>query len=379
VFTRFGSLLWVVWVCSPPMVRGVFVAGFVMVGVGAWAGFAEPKTIVLEGKGYSISERMKSHRVAGCSVVVVRDFKVKSVQNFGVTQVGRANLVVERTLFPAGQMSEPVAHALALKLVDDGVLALDEPVRNQLKRYTPPRLNTELTLRHLLLGRGGYSMPKFMGFEANQPVPNLADLVKNYRVESDPGAMWHRSPENVSVMQILMEDATGKPLQQLFAEVFGKGSSRYLAFPPNQGYTAFAQGHDAQGKPEPNGGRAYPELAASGLWTTAREFASILCQIMACAEGRSARPLRKSTAQFMFQPLETLDSRGEKRYEEAVSFGSDRLGGKKVYLRGGATRGYYCQSWLNPKRGHAILIFTNRQLAFDFANEVRDSLISHLD
>ncbi|MBS1721259.1 MAG: beta-lactamase family protein [Armatimonadetes bacterium] len=334
-----------------------------------------PITLKVDSKPATVESRMAFHHVPGCSVIEIRNFMVVRKLNFGRTAAFRPAQVTDDTLFPLGQLSQPIAHAMVLKAVENRTLDLDSPVRTKLKRYTPPKWGTELTLRHLLTGRGGYTMPKYMGFNPPETAPDLIAELQAEPVASDPGTKWHRSPVNVTVMQVLLEDVTGKKVQDLLPGVFGKGSAQYSANPPDRDFVRNVKGHDELGFPVPLGANTYPELAATGLWSTSGQFARFLIQLMKCQTGRATSPLRPETAALMFAPIETEDEDGKVSRNEAAAFGSMTMGDKKLMLRGGANEGYYCQTWFMPEQGNAVIVFTNRDLAWRFANEVRDAVV----
>ena len=63
---------------------------------------------------------------------------------------------------------------------------------------------------------------------------------------------------------------------------------------------------------------------------------------------------------------------------QAASFGFSTFNGTTWHYRGGNAQGYYCQSWLLPEKGAAIVVMTNRHLAWKLANEIRDALMPRL-
>ncbi|WP_395088724.1 hypothetical protein [Armatimonas sp.] len=39
-------------------------------------------------------------------------------------------------------------------------------------------------------------------------------------------------------------------------------------------------------------------------------------------------------------------------------------------------KGFYCQCWADPKTGDGLVVFTNRDLCWKFANELRDAWLA---
>ena len=335
-------------------------------------------SVNVDGKSVPLTERMAFHKVPGCSVALVKDFKVTWVKHFGDTGNDAKTPIDGGTLFPAGQMSEPVAHALALKLADAKIIDLDRDVNDYLTRWKTPKSGEPVTVRQLLQNRAGFTLQKYMGHDPTKPLSTLVETLADARLDFTPGTNWRRAAENANVLQLVLEDATKKPLSAILNEAFGNPQSLYMAFPPSESYTRFAKGFDEDGTPVAHGGRAYPELAAAGLWTSAAEYGDFLGALMACAAGKADKPWSRTSAKVAFESVVPVRQDGPDVQGEATSFGFAERDGKRYYFRGGNAQGYYCQGWLNPEKGSAIVVFTNRQLAWKLSNEIRDTLFPEL-
>ena len=335
-------------------------------------------SVDVDGRSVPLTERMAFHKVNGCSIALVKDFKVKWTKHFGDTGSEKKTPIDDNTLFPAGQMSEPVAHALALKLADDGTIDLDRDVNAYLTRWKTPKSDRPVTVRQLIQNRAGFTLPKYMGHDPETPLPSLPETLADARLDFVPGTSWRRAAENATVLQLVLEDATGKPISALLSSTFSAPQSLYQVFPPSESYTRFAKGFEEDGTPVPHGGRAYPELAAAGLWTNAAEYGDFLAALMSCAAGKSDKPWSQKSAKTAFEAVLPTHDTTQGPQGEGTSFGFAERDGKRYYFRGGSTQGYYCQAWLNPESGSAIVVLTNRQLAWQFANEIRETLFSEL-
>jgi len=314
-----------------------------------------------------VEERMAFHKVPGASVAVVKNFKLAWVEHFGKTGADKVMPINEKTLFPAGTLGGPVAATLALKLVQDGVLALDTDINTYLKRWKVPG-GQKVTLRDLLTQRSGFFYGKYLGYDPAKPIPTLLQVLQGtppaQTPPSVPGELrtFTLASENNVVLQQVLEDHTGKSVNTLLTETFGELQSLYQVFPPTESYIRLAQGHDEAGKPLPHGGRAYPELLASGLWTRAEEVAQFLAMHLAAAAGKGEGVLKAPFAKLLFEPVIPTNS---------LAFGIDK-DDPTHYFRGGNTAGYYCHADLWPTRGEAVVVFANRNLCWQFANELRD-------
>ena len=129
----------------------------------------------------SIAERLKFYRVPGVSVAVINRGKVDWARGYGRTSADGGTPVTTETLFQAASISKHVAAMVALHLVDEGKLALDEDVNLRLRSWKVPEnefTKTEkVTLRRLLNHSAGLTVHGFPGYEAGSPVPTLVQVL----------------------------------------------------------------------------------------------------------------------------------------------------------------------------------------------------------
>jgi CubicO group peptidase (beta-lactamase class C family) len=318
---------------------------------------------------------MRVHKVPAVAVALLRDFQVVAVRHLGVTEAGGKQTIDPSTLFPAGAMGGPVAATVALRLAAEGRLDLDRDVNSYLKTWKVPGGRT-VTVRDLLTHRSGFRIGKYEGYAPNAPVPTLDQVLRGQAPARSPAAVptggdaFALAGENYTVLQKVIEDVTGRPWAEvaqtsIAAPFGGQIRSRYAVLRPEAVGLRAALGHDDGGVILPDGGRAYPELAASGLWTNADEYADFLADVLRSASGKEGLLLPADSARLLLTPV------GE---NATVAFGSTEKGGTRYLFRGGNTAGYYCHLDADPGRGNAVVIFTNRNLCWQFTNEVRDAL-----
>ncbi len=152
----------------------------------------------------------------------------------------------EDTLFRIASVTKPMGGALTLSLVQDGALALDDPIARWLPEAASPRVlvspdapldrTTEvqlpITVRHLLtltcgwgavldetplqtamMERGVYPGPLTPQMTADEFVARVADLPLAFQ----PGEGWLYDT-GIDVLGVVLARATGKPLSDLLAE-----------------------------------------------------------------------------------------------------------------------------------------------------------------
>lgn len=102
-------------------------------------------------------DALKSWRVPGAAIAVIRDGEVIYLKGHGVRDVGGKELVTPDTIFPIASCTKGFTTAALAALVDDGKLGWDDPVRKHLSyfRLSDPLASREVTLRDLACHRTG--------------------------------------------------------------------------------------------------------------------------------------------------------------------------------------------------------------------------------
>jgi len=125
--------------------------------------------------------------------------------------------------FPIASASKWVAAALVLSVVDEGKLALDEPVGQRLPEFTGEA--GKITLRQLLSFTSGQGSIRDLFDIRQDPHITLAEAVVQIAarpLEDQPGAVFKYGSPALQVAGRLAEQATGKPWAALFDERIGK-------------------------------------------------------------------------------------------------------------------------------------------------------------
>ncbi|MFQ5446618.1 MAG: serine hydrolase domain-containing protein [Saprospiraceae bacterium] len=129
------------------------------------------------------------------------------------------------SLFELGDLTQVITAALVLQQVNEGILHLNTP----LNEYLPPGWQNKsahhLTIRNLLTHTSGLPrVPPGFGKKITgqqQPYAHYSkdDLLAFYRSFDfgEAGTKYHYSPVNFALLEIALENATGKPFGELLA------------------------------------------------------------------------------------------------------------------------------------------------------------------
>lgn len=265
----------------------------------------------------ALLERMKFYNVPGASIAVINDFRVEWAQEYGVREAGTQDPVTAETLFQACSISKAVTAVAALRLVQEGRLKLDEDVNESLVSWQIPPNGTwqpHVTLRQLLTHSAGFGHGA-PGYPLDADIPTLLQVLQGVppaitppvRVTTLPGTQYRYSSDGYTVLQQLLTDVVGKPFPQLMADLvlapLGMRHSTFEQPLPSPLWASAAAGHRTLAPySNPDKWQVFPEMAASGLWTTASDLARLVVELQLSQAGRSDRVLSPATVQQMLTP-----------------------------------------------------------------------------
>jgi CubicO group peptidase (beta-lactamase class C family) len=262
--------------------------------------------------------------VPGASIAVIADYRLAWAEGYGVCEVGRSELVTPDTLFQACSVSKPVTAIAALRLVQEGILDLDEDLNSSLVSWKVPTNRTgqsRVTLRHLLSHTAGLTLCWYLGFRRGTKMPTLLHVLNGeppaqtraVRVQIPPGSRFRYSESHFALLQQLLTDVTSIPfpdlMHTLVFEPLGMRDSSYHPSFPEERFRAIATGHYVDSVPVNGKWRIFPALAASGLWTTPSDLARLILDIQLARSGKPSKVLGKEMVDQLLSPQTPPDGR----------------------------------------------------------------------
>jgi CubicO group peptidase (beta-lactamase class C family) len=325
----------------------------------------------------SLRDRMPFYRVPGVSLAVIDGNRVAWARAYGEKDIQTHQPLTTDTAFQGGAFSQFVASVAALRLADQGRLAIDKGVNAQLRSWQIPdgAQRSEILPRELMAHAAGLSDQVFSGYVQGEPFPSLLQIL-NGEPPANNGPVWappaHRFPTKVQyaesgyvVLQQLLEDVSSSPFPE-FAQssVFRplKLTGSTLAVPiPEEVRSRAASGHLREGQVIPGLWRNYPEAAAKGLWTTPSDFAAVLCDLLRSATDGTGILLSPGMARYLLGP----------RIENAgFGFFVEGAGDDVNFNLRAKTRGYACYMTVYPAKGQGVVIMTNSENGFVLIQEI---------
>lgn len=338
-----------------------------------------------EPERYEIAARMRFHGVPAVSVAVVEGGRLAWARAWGFADRENARSATTETLFQAASISKPLAALAALRLVDRGLLGLDDDVTELLTAWKlrgPAAGRGEpVTLRRLLSHTAGTTVHGFRGYAADQSVPSLLEVLQGggpansppIRIDRVPGAAWRYSGGGYAVVQLLVEELTGRPFREEMRDVLDALGMRRSTFEqplPDSLAERAAVGYRADGTRLPGGWHTYPEAAAAGMWTTPGDLARYMIEVGKWLEGASGGVLSSETTRAMLSPGPNRWGLGPSTADSALDF---------RFHHGGANEGFRSEFVYFPHRGIGAAVMTNGDGGGNLTREILYAIADEYD
>ena len=332
---------------------------------------------------YTLSEVMEKFHVPGMSVAVIYDFQIQWAKGYGTADVATGAPVANDTLFQAASISKPVSAMAVLKAVEEGKLSLDADINDILKSwklpgdgFTDQRPVTPRTLLSHTSGTGdGFGFP---GYPPGTPLPTTVQILDGaspsnvgpVRLERPPLTAFKYSGGGVTIMQLALVDAVGKPFPQILEEwVLGPIGMKDSTFEQPIGEPRnrhAARAHDEMGRAMDAKWHVYPELEAAGLWTTSVDLARFAIEVQTSLRGEGNRVLSKGTVREMLDPVGVGDY--------AVGFRVEKIGEGWYFGHGGSNWGFRCDLLAHKVKGYGYAVMTNGENGGIVMRELKDRI-----
>jgi len=286
-------------------------------------------------------DEMSNKNVPGVSIAVINDNKIEWAKGYGILKAGTASPVTKESVFEAASTTKLFTTVIILNLVEKALIELDEDVNKYLKSWKIPdnefTQKKKVTLRLILSHQAGFNRPEGgFSFEEGK-VPTLLEVIngespaKNQpaTIEFVPGTKWQYSNISYIVLQLLIEELTGKTFSHVANEIILNPlklkSSAFLYPLTKELNKRKAETHDQEGNPQGHG--LHPSaFSHAGLITSPSDLAKFVIELMNTYQGKSDILFSQKTAKLMFTKVIDLDP---------SEFGGISLGqGLGVLLRG---------------------------------------------
>lgn len=206
---------------------------------------ADPATLgfnpaAFEKAKADIEAGVKAGKIPGGLFLVAKGGEVVNITAVGTEGPGDADPVTPETIFRVYSMSKPIVSVATMQLVEEGKLALEDPISKYIPEFANPKVLVgngetrpaarEITVRDLLSHESGLIYGVFdpeselgkLYMAAGDTRFDFTDLdlakaIAALPLRFDPGSAWHYS-RSTDVLGAVIEVASGKTLDVLLDE-----------------------------------------------------------------------------------------------------------------------------------------------------------------
>lgn len=335
-----------------------------------------------------IKGQMDALGVRGVGVAVLNEGQIEWCQNFGefetpvLTQAASISKTVNAlAVFSLiDQSNQAIKQSKPTGLKDNIVLSLDTDVSTLLEKDLWNSINRQkllpthhkITIRQLLSHTAGTNVSGFQGYsrvieDTGITIPFSSKEIllgsgnsEAVQIVSLPEKQYAYSGGGTTILQNIIETLSGKSYEEVVQErVLNPLKMKNSTFHPGIGTLPPLGGYDAKGNPIPGNWHIYPELAAAGLWTTAKDIAKLTQGIQQSLLGARdslvglelANEMLKCQSEENFAALGLFTAKGP---STATYFW--HLGGNEGFrnIMYGSSRGHGAIVLTNSNRGHEL-------------------------
>ena len=165
-----------------------------------------------------VRAEMERQHVPGVAIAVVKDGNVVKADGYGLANVEHQAPVTPETIFQSGSLGKQFTATGVMLLVEDGKLALSDPVT----KFLPDAPDTwkPITVRHLLTHTSGipdYTDSTF-DYRKDYTEDELTSMAYALKLEFPAGSRWNYSNTGYVLLGIIIHKVSGQFYGDLLAE-----------------------------------------------------------------------------------------------------------------------------------------------------------------
>ena len=282
--------------------------------------------LVIDGKRYSLSERMKHYNVAGVSVAVIDNGQIVWAKGYGYADKKENRKVTPNTLFEPGSISKSLNAVGILYLAQQGKLDIYQDINQYLVNWKFPydtvSHGKKITTAQLLSHTAGLGVHGFPGYQRDSAIAMVIDILEGrapsnteaVRSVAEPGTGPRYSGGGTLITQQMLTDLTKQPYEQYMYEQvlrpLGMNNSSYSQPPAVNQQKNLATGYKRNGNEVPGKYFVYPEKAAAGLWTTPTDICKYILEIQQVYQGKPSKLLNQEMVKLHVTPYKNNAAMG---------------------------------------------------------------------
>ena len=306
-----------------------------------------------------ISE-MKRLKVPGVAIGIWQQGR-EFAEGFGITSVEHPLPVTPDTLFQTGSISKTFTGTKIMKLVEDGKLDLDAPVKTYLKDFKvqDKDVTEKVTVRHLLTHMGGWVGDYFNDFGNGDDALDkmVKDIAKLAQIQP-LGTIWSYNNTGFNVASRIIEILTQKPYEQAAQEMLFDPIGLQMSFfyPSDLLFThRFVVGHQ----------KVRNKVQVARPWAIGRAgngvggVVSTVRDLLTYARFHMSNGKKNVISGRSLRAMRVQQADAGPRGGMGITWFIRNVGDLAMYAHGGATNGQQAYFFFLPAKDFACAILTN--------------------
>lgn len=317
-----------------------------------------------------ITGEMKTKKITGLSIAVADSTGLLWSEGFGTANKKNDEPFTDITISNIGSVSKLITATAIMRLVENKIIELDEPVSTYIPEFNPRGtnlLNSPITVRMLMNHESGLESDAFqdffLGYETPKDYPysyrRAIEAVNQSGIVRKPYEIFSYCNLGYSLLGIIVERAQGRNFQEAVKELvfdpIGMNDSTFILDDVPKG--RMAMGYKA-GKPE-----SVPyirDMPAGSLNSSARDMGVFLQSMLASYQSGSGL-LQSETIKEMFKPSnESVNN--DLDFKIGLTWwivNLKKLPGEYIVGHGGDLPPYHAMALILPDRDLSIFIMVN--------------------
>ncbi len=314
-----------------------------------------------------VEAQLEAFSLPGAAVAVVHRGEVLHSRGYGLADIEAGRLFDSRTVFRTASVSKLLTAIAVMQLVEQGLIDLDEDVREYLDIPVPDNFPAPVTMLHLLTHTAGFD-DRMLGSSASKRRPADTIPLREFLTSRDaaprvrpPGKVISYSNHGMAMAGYVVERLSGKSFENYIDEQIhgplGMTRSTFLDPPPAHlaedrvmAYIRQSGGHEALPITHENG------APAGSQFSTADDMARFMLANLGDGSLDGARIMEPGTLRrlhataFTHHPLLPGWTHGFMEYH---------WNGRRLVGHGGDLPGYHNQLSLLPEEELGVFVHYN--------------------
>ena len=330
-----------------------------------------------------VGREMREKQLPALSIALVDDQQIIWAAAFGFRDPQAKIPATAATVYRVGSVSKLFTDLAVMRLVEQGVLNLDEPVTKYLPDFHPQNpLDKPITLRHLMAHRSGLVRELPVGHYFDPTAPTLAATVASLNRTTlvlPPGDKIKYSNAAIATVGYVLEHTQKQPFADYLSKsVIDPLGMRHSAFAPVPALTknlAHALMWTYYGREFPAPTFELGMAPAGSMYTTVTDLGKFLSVLFAGGRSASGQIVKPETLENMYIPQ--FAEKGAKS-GFGIGFMIDEFEGRRRIGHGGAIYGFATELAALPDEKLGVVVVTSRDCANAVTKHIADEALRQM-